>query len=163
MYVYFSLFLFRLICSTFSSNCHFSSYSHLLLLGLKMSITQVPEFWECMCVGKKSSTQTCGRCVLFLFQGDVGVRKSFASLWFCFRTRLKQLHVLFYFCMKSHLWLWKENLEGRCLSCWKNALISLSWFVGLSWFRSCRCSWTVWNPTKAANKTSLRSSFQQGW
>lgn len=60
-----SLSLFLLICSTFSSNCHFSSYSHLLLLGLKMSITQVPEFCMCMCVGKMScfhlvSTQTCG-------------------------------------------------------------------------------------------------------
>ncbi len=47
-----SLFLFLLICSTFSSNCHFSSYSHLLLLGLKCQSHKYRSS-ACVCVWVK--------------------------------------------------------------------------------------------------------------
>lgn len=114
-----SLSLFLLICSTFSSNCHFSSYSHLLLLGLKMSITQVPEFCVCMCVGKMScfhlvSTQTCGDVAdvsCFCFKVMLVYEKAFASLWFYISTWFVQLHLfLFLYEVTPLTEIWRKDV-----------------------------------------------------
>lgn len=69
-----------------------------------MSITQVPEFCVCMCVGKMScfhlvSTQTCGDVAdvsCFCFKVMLVYEKAFASLWFYISTWFVQLHLFLF-------------------------------------------------------------------